>query len=769
MNSIDNNAIKVNRRITETKKIESDNIMENQIILNSILRRKLNSHNTLKTLNSEISNKIKDNIALDIFNNNANTLSSLLSKPNYNGGLKQEIISIKKEENQAKTIEESGNHHNISHNLKDIKNGGISTPIINDNNEKILKINTCTIENSRNYKFYKSTNSLNSPSLMKNHIKNNIKNGIFGKRTNEILFNYIRDKNKRQIEFKKEKNKKIINTFSFKQSNEQSLKNIKIEENSIEKEKEKNNVPEEMKIYKKKAIKIKNNIKGKNQDIKSNGKESKDKNEILLDNYRKRIAKQFLFYFKPYYYNIIKDHFLEFISNIKKVNHFKKESSPKKYTKKINKRNINDKNDNGKFINDLKLVQLNYSNYNYSKKSNHDTENSNNQINSSNSKKIISEKDIFDNIKKMNYFLINTNNINFSTKESLKDKELYRNNIELEKKFVQILQRKKRKKDENNSNSKLPGENNTINNSLYTNKTLKIKNTIFNNSYDKDYRIITTPHSKKFINSNASISIGDMSKEDIKITKKKNIQIKSTPRSQREIDRKIKIITILNHKFNEKYESPPLSRDVPRPQKRDEKKYLFNNSLLIKPRKKNRTIIITRKEKINNINISHYNKHYISKKIKNISTIDKKINIHINYVFFIPPKKKYKIKLETINKSLEKSNNYSYTFIGTENIAKNRNKIYSKKKKLSSIKEEEEKSRCSFSVIQNTKAIDEYNSIISCLIKDVNDYYIIKMKHVFLYKLKVINIIICTKDIINKYILKKIKIKSNNQEIEGNN
>ena len=114
MNSIDNNAIKVNRRITETKKIESDNIMENQIILNSILRRKLNSHNTLKTLNSEISNKIKDNIALDIFNNNANTLSSLLSKPNYNGGLKQEIISIKKEENQAKTIEESGNHHNIS-------------------------------------------------------------------------------------------------------------------------------------------------------------------------------------------------------------------------------------------------------------------------------------------------------------------------------------------------------------------------------------------------------------------------------------------------------------------------------------------------------------------------------------------------------------------------------------------------------------------------------------------------------------------------------
>ena len=767
MNSIDNNAIKVNRRLTETKKIELENIMDNKIIFNSIIRRNLNPHNTMKTLNSEISNKIKDNIALDIFNNNANTLSSLLSKPNYNGGLNQEIISIKKEENKTKTIEESGNHPNISLNLKDIKNGGIGTPINNNNKEKILKINTCTIENSRKYKFYKVKNSLNSPSLMKSHFRNNIKNGIFGKRPSEILFNYIRDKNKSQKEFKNENNKKFINTFSFKHSNEQSYKNIQTDENLIEKEKEKNDVPEEMKIYKKKAIKIKNNIKGKIQDMKSNEKESKDKNEIMLDNYRKRIAKQFLFYFKPYYYNIIKDHYLEFISNIKNINRSKKKSSPKKYTKKINKRNINDKNDNGKFINELKLVQLNYTNYNYSKKSNHDTENSNNQMNSSNSKKIVSEKDVFDNIKKMNYFLINTNSINFSTKESLKDKELYRNNIELEKKFIQILKRKKRKK-ENNSYSKLTGENNTINNSLYTNKTLNIKNTIFNNSYDKDYRIVTTPHTKKIINSNNSISNGDMSKEDIIITKKKNIQIKSTPRSQREINRKIKVITILNNKYNEKYESPRMSRDVPRPQKKDENKYLFNNSLLIKPRKKNRTIIITRKEKINNINISRYNKNYISKKIKNIRTIDKKINIHINYVFFIPPKKKYKIKLETINKSLRKSNNYSYTFIGTKNIAKKRNKIYAKKK-LSSIKEEEEKSRCSFSVIQNTKTIDEYNSIIGYLIKDINDYYIIKMKHVFLYKLKVINIIICTKDIINKYILKKIKIKSNNQEIEGNN
>ena len=52
MNSIDNNAIKVNRLLTETKKIELENIMDNKIIFNSIIRRNLNPHNTMKTLNS---------------------------------------------------------------------------------------------------------------------------------------------------------------------------------------------------------------------------------------------------------------------------------------------------------------------------------------------------------------------------------------------------------------------------------------------------------------------------------------------------------------------------------------------------------------------------------------------------------------------------------------------------------------------------------------------------------------------------------------------
>ena len=699
MNDIDNNKIKVNRHVIQIKRVEVEKSVENPIIQNTIIKRKLN--NAIKSLNSEISNKIKDNIALDIFNNNANTLSSLLSKQNYNGAHTQENLSIKREQKQTKTIETSGHHNFISFHLKDINNGG-SEMTNNDNIEKDLRKNTNTIENSRNYKLYRIKNSFNSPYFSKKMIKNN---GMRGKIQNDTAIKFIKDnfKNKSKKEFRTGINENFINRYSYKRYTDKILKKIKTEkilgEKAKEKERENNIVfNEEVKIYKRKAVKVNNNKNGKSQDIKSNGKESKDKYLLLLDNYRKRVVKQFLFYFKTYYYRFIKDYFLLFISNIKNRKHFKKISAPKKYIKPINKRNINiNINDNGKVIKDLRLVQLNYTNYTNS--SYHDTENSNNQISSYNSKKLFTQKD---QQKKMNYFLINSNNINFSTKETLKDKELYRNNIELEKKYIQILQRKRRKKNENNSNSQLNRDNKTIDiSTLYSNNSLNNRNTILNSSYDKDYKIINTPHEERLMNSYNSISNEDISKEiETKTTNNTNNNIiKSIPRRQEEKDRELK------NQFNEKYESPGLSIEAPRSQKRYEKKYFFINSF-IKPRKNNRTIIITRKEKINNINISRYNKNYISKKIKNISTIDKKINIHINYVFFIPPKEKDKINLEKINETLEISNNYSYTYIGTEHFLNNKNIIYTKKK-LTSIKEEEEKSRCSLSIIQNPKAIDE--------------------------------------------------------------
>ena len=782
MNNREVHKIKVNKRILEIKKVDSEKNFNNPIIFNSILKHKINTHNVMKSLNSEISYKIKDNIALDIFNNNANTLSSLLSKKNYNGAFREDDQEAKNV--QTKTIEESGHHHYITHHLNEINNGGIKTIDINNNknnnnneyiNEKFLKKNKNTIETSRNYKLYKNNNSYHSPYLMKEINLNNENNGMRGKIIDEVEINTLKSKNKydERTECKTEvgydTNKDLfINKYTEKRLKNNSLKNIKIEENIEKKKLEKMKTLEVLKIYKKKPIKVSNNnnMKNeKNQDIKSNGRDDKNKYLLLLNNYRKRVIKQFLFYFKPYYYSFLKNHFITFISNIKKIKHYQKISAPKKYIKKINKRNIQD---NGKAIKDLKLVQLNYTNYNYTNMSNNETENSN-YINSYNSKKIQSEKDNSKTVQKKKFFLINSNNMNFSTKDSLQDKELYRNNLELEKKYAQILNRKKRKKiiakeniTERTYISQIKPEYKTIDISLNNNKN---KNLTVNNSYDREFRLLNTPHTTDLMNSCNSISNGELSKEEsIAINKKKFIKIKSIPRGQKEKDKKVKD-NILRSKLNQELESPTLSKEGPNSQKRNEKKYYFKNTFL-KPQKKKRTIIITRKEKINNINNSRYNKNYISKKIKNIFTTDKKINIHINYVFFIPPKEKSRINLEKINKSLDISNVYSYSYLACDNSFRNKSKIYSKKK-LTSIKEEEEKSRCSISIIlQNSKTIDEYNSCIGYLVKKIDNCYLFKMKKNLLYKLKIINMLICIINIIKNNIFKKLKLKYNNKEKE---
>ena len=169
--------------------------------------------------------------------------------------------------------------------------------------------------------------------------------------------------------------------------------------------------------------------------------------------------------------------------------------------------------------------------------SNNDTENSN-YINSYNSKKVPSEKDNSKPVQKTKYFLINSNNLNFSTKDSLHDKELYRNNLELEKKYTQILQRKKRKKiiakeniTESTSISQIKPEYKTIDISLNINKN---KNLTVNNSYDREFRLLNTPHTTELMNSCNSISNGELSKEEsIAINKKKFIKIKSIPRGQK--------------------------------------------------------------------------------------------------------------------------------------------------------------------------------------------------------------------------------------------
>jgi hypothetical protein len=769
----------IKEKMVKKEIINNQKIIENPIIINSILKRKLNTHNAMKSLNSEISYKIKDNIALDIFNNNANTLSSLLSKRNNNGGdYIENQISKPKQQSITKTIETYGKHHHqfLTRPLEEINNGGSET---NTNIDTIYRgiTNSNTIENNRrNKNIYNGGETYFSPYLLKNEKKMFIENNGYNNKIYEIEHSI----NSNIL-------KKMKNINGGEQvNNNKSLKTINMEEINEIKDENNENKNKKRKIYIKKPIKINQNKKNilkkekeKNTHFsnfsniptsneilstdydKETPYREKDKYLSLLNNYRKSVIKQFMFYFKPYCYYFIKIYFNIFISNLKSIKN-KKISEAKRYTKKINKRNLND----GKIVKDLKLIQLNYSNNNFTNISNNETENSNNYINSYNSKKNINENNNSNTIKKLRYILIN-NNIKFSLKDSLKNRnnELFRNNLELLKKHTQIIKRKRRKKiiNDNNiyingdySNCQIYNENKTIDVSQYKNKNYTV-----NNSYERRKKINYSPNTHGMINSYNFISNGDLNKEEsIKMEKKNINKIKSLPKREKEKSIKIK------HKIKMK----TASNSRPISQKRNEENKYNKNKYITMHKKNKKIIVISRKDKINNINNLHYNKNYISKKIKNIFTRDKKINIHINYVFFIPPKQDDKKKLEKKYKYLKISQTFSFTYIGNFNPKKNKNKLYSKKR-LSSIKEEEEKSKCSISmsmILQNAKTIDENNSILNYLIDKIYNYYILKMKTSFLYNLKVINLNNQLDKIFKNNIFKLIKFINKDDEKDNN-
>ena len=762
-------------------------------------------NNAMKSLNTELSYKIKDNIASDIFNNNASTVSSLLAKNSYNSAFTEGNIKTPKVE-QMKKIIPSRHYHFLTLPLEEINKGKINN---NDNNKKdnLEELNKKTMDiNNRNNGLYKN-NTHFSPYFRK--IKENNNTKIYEKKNEkkigEVIIKYTTNLNYENLACKtecdeKSKKKNYTNEYSDKNDKlkNKSLKNIIIYENNEIKNENQYKNHSSNKIYKKKAIKnnIYNNIKNDkykdnntsksntntntSNDIKDYEKE-KDKYLHLLNNYRKNVIKQFLAYFKPYYYIFIKKYFRIFISNLKKIKNNKKDekdSKPKKYIKKINKRNIyvnvNHVN-NGKVIRDVKLIRLNYLNQNSINQSQCDKENIHTNFNSYNIKKNQSKIDFLNTYKMLNNILNNNNNnFDFKSRQSLKTDELYRNNMELEKKYSQILKRKKRKKILTNdiikvdySNSQIKNENKTKDKSLHNKIEINV-----NNSYDRwnNKKKYYTPHATHLMISYNSLMNEEIAKkENINIDKNNNSKIKSKQtisRKEKEKDSEIKGI-ILKKKFHEEVTTPEYRSDMSR-LKNNDKIYLLKDTF-IRIRKKNKHLMLSKKDKINNINNSLYNKNYISKKIKNIFTRDKKVNIHINYVFFIPQNQKKK-NLKKINQLLKISQNYTYTYIGKENhfIQNNdKNKIYSKKN-LTSIKEEEEKSRCSFSLLlQNSKTIDEYNSITIKLVKIINNYYVMKNKKDFLYKLKVINLNICLKNIFKKKSFKKFKLK--NKEIKKEN
>ena len=778
MNANKNYKIKETKNAKE-KNVNSEKIFENSNIFNSILKRKLNTHNAMKSLNSEISNKIKDNLALDIFNNNGITLSSLLSKKNYNGALIEGNNTPKPIAEQTQTIEINNPHHYFHCPINEVSNDGINYKKnkINDNNhtEETFSINDTFENNNINKKI--NNPSYHSPFIIKKDKKREAKGNK--KKIDEVIINYIIDKSSEKKDSKEEANETIknisyINDISGKNN---TLKNVKKEEII---EGEKGNINQGIKIYKKKPLKITKNNK-ENSSINntniSNGKKEyeinreQDKYDSILNNYRKRIIKQFMFHFKPYYYSLLKNHFHTFILKVKNLKNYNEVTIPKRYIKRINRRNINDTR-----IRDLKLVQFNYENYNLTNLSNNNTDNSNNYVNLYNSKKLQSEKDFSNPSKKINYFLMNNNRFNFSSKGSAKKNELFRNNYELLKKYSQIIKRKKRKnilvnekRNDNYSYSQLRNENHTID--IYS--TNKQKYSTFNNSLEKKYKDVNNTLVKEHVNLYNSISNGEKAKEDkIKIENNDYNIIYTIPREEKTKDNRIKG-TILKIKKKEKRVYPD-SALVPGGSvslKKNGKRNHSKTSINKMDKKHNKIIMVRKKEKINSINNSIYNKNYISKKIKNIFTIDRKINIYINYVFFIPQETKTKKDLEKLNKLLRIKRNYSYTYLAKENsINKFKKKIHSRKK-LTSIKEEEEKSKCSISmsmIFQNSRAIEEYNSIINCLVKKIDNYLILKKKKSLIYKLKVINLIISIKEILRYVIFKKIK-SIKNKEIKENN
>ena len=80
MNNNNNFRIKANHRSEETTNINTPHFIENSNIFSSLLEQNVNSHKGLKNINTEIPDKIKDNISMHISKNNANNLSSILAK-----------------------------------------------------------------------------------------------------------------------------------------------------------------------------------------------------------------------------------------------------------------------------------------------------------------------------------------------------------------------------------------------------------------------------------------------------------------------------------------------------------------------------------------------------------------------------------------------------------------------------------------------------------------------------------------------------------------
>lgn len=356
----------------------------------------------------------------------------------------------------------------------------------------------------------------------------------------------------------------------------------------------------------------------------------------------------------------------------------------------------------------------------------------------------------------------NNNNVN-DTRES----ELYRDSQSLQKKYEQICRRKKRDmtltftrkfkeqdinsvlennyfSDNNKTNSFSNFNDNTSINSMninildHRNKFNKIfykdspLNTSHNNNIEngndeaKDKNMIKIKliksnniKNKKIINYRIEKYLPKTMSKDIQdninihnlseIRKKKNLNIKDD--NDKTLPRKKSYISFNNKIINDYLAETNISKtnDINKTynNKLNKKTYTHRRKYLIE-NKNNLKIkeIYNKKGKTKNKNKSGSNSKnkikIISHLIKNICTKDKRIFIHINYITHILKQKNNRYN----NSMLSYTNVMNYSYIGVHQRNKNLVKRNDFEKKLSLIKEEDEKSKCLNST-NSIKFIDE--------------------------------------------------------------
>jgi hypothetical protein len=696
-----------------------------------------------------LSGKYKYKKKIDI--NNSETFSSNLSGNFNNQELDFKTNDLNKKEHK---LINSYIVHSPNDSYKN--NSNYNTNIINDIND--LKMNDSFLYNKFSNKTSKIKKVNNNKYLNKNTFSS----------YNSLKYNkYFRHKNL-SIGFIDAFNNNKVNTEGPETSTELKTNGVKNDTN--------NNNQNQMDFYPKRKMKKYLTDKINN----------KDPSILKMEIYRVKLFKEFYKYFQKYFKSKIKPHLIHFIEKLKekKIRNADSKSSFNYYiAKKRNSSNIKNEINSTEFksatIKDYCQVIEEFN----QQSNNNDIKNFrtiNNDTNNSSLSNVLKNKNIFlnntqrnscsgiNNLKKkireeyansaplcfIERKTVNlSENINYENNNQ-KINELYRDSKELNKKYEQI-QRRRKKSHTLNLNSKLGKM--SCNSSV---ESHKIKSSEESNELNEIKRYIQ--EMKKHKNSN------NLSNE-----KKKNLNLNKLSKKEKtnnNIKEEIKNKDIVFQNNNNIINNKKNIINSNHIKKYKLVKVNINQNLINKPSK----------DKNNNFKVIYYKIHnnhkniiYYSKKrktvhplqsliIKNITTKDKLINIHINYYFMV---RKFKPSYMRYN-SLKQAKNFSVTILGVDYMDKNELKLNFK---LSSILEEDIS-------IQNSKIYDDSDTLHILDSKKYLQFFEIfnnlilrKYKKNFMYNMKTIQLVYKINDI---FINKKEEINDKycpNKDINNKN